>query len=64
MDQSQYNRRARQLVRVLEALRQAWTSHLGADSCERLILDTKPIPVVGYQRTKHRSDFAGAAEYS
>ena len=27
------------------------------------LLDTKPVPVVGYKRFKKHSDFAGNAEY-
>jgi hypothetical protein len=28
-----------------------------------LLLDTKPVPVVGYKRSKSRSEFAGVADY-
>ena len=63
VDQSQYNRRARQWWQVLEALRQAWVSLLGASTDKYLLLDTKPVPVMGYTRSKRRSDFAGRASY-
>ena len=63
VDQSQYNRRSRALWRVLEALRQAWVRLLGGDNARQLLLDTKPVPVVGQTRSKRRSDFAGHAAY-
>jgi len=63
VDQSQYNRRARALWRVLEALREAWVRELGAWTDKQLLLDTKPVPVVGYTRSKRHSDFAGYASY-
>ncbi|MDJ0678068.1 MAG: hypothetical protein QNJ36_22240, partial [Calothrix sp. MO_167.B42] len=28
-----------------------------------LLLDTKPVPVVGYKRDKRQSDFTGSADY-
>ncbi len=63
VDQSQYNRRGRALQAVVEALRQAWLGMLGGYTCECLLLDTKPVPVVGYKRSKTHSDFAGYAGY-
>ncbi len=30
---------------------------------QTLVMDTKPIPVVGYRRSKRQSDFAGSASY-
>jgi transposase len=63
VDQSQYNRRARALWRVLEALRQEWVQVLGGTAEHQLLLDTKPVPVVGQTRSKRRSDFAGRAAY-
>lgn len=63
VDQSQYNRRARSLWRVLEALRQAWVALLGGLAEHQLLLDTKPVPVMGYTRSKTHSDFAGRAAY-
>lgn len=63
VDQSQYNRRARQLWPLLEMLRQEWVSLLGASTDKQLLLDTKPVPVMGYTRSKRRSDFAGRAAY-
>ena len=63
VDQSQYNRRARALWRVLEALREAWVRELGAWADKQLLLDTKPVPVVGYTRSKRHSNFVGCASY-
>lgn len=63
VDQSQYNRRARTLRYMVELLRRAWVAQLGGDTPKALLVDTKPIPVVGYKRTKAHSDFAGSAGY-
>jgi hypothetical protein len=63
VDQSQYNRRSRNLWRVLEALRGEWVSVLGGQGQRQLLLDTKPVPVMGYTRSKKQSDFAGHAAY-
>jgi len=63
VDQSQYNRRARGLWQVLEALRREWVQGLGGHDERQLLLDTKPVPVVGPTRSKRHSDFAGEAAY-
>lgn len=63
IDQSQFNRRSRSLRLILEALRQTWLLELGVEQESDFLLDTKPIPVVGYKRSKKRSDFAGSAAY-
>jgi len=63
LDQSQFNRRARALHRVLEELRRYWIAKIGVLQQSCYLLDTKPIPVVGYNRSKHRSDFLGNADY-
>jgi hypothetical protein len=47
----------------LEQLRQAWVRQLGGFDERQLLLDTKPVPVVGQTRSKRRSDFAGRAAY-
>ncbi len=63
LDQSQFNRRARQVAPLLENFRQHCLLQLGITlACEGL-LDTKPVPVMGYRRSKKRSDFAGSADY-
>jgi hypothetical protein len=63
VDQSQFNRRARNLRLLLEALRRHWAEDLGVTNQDKYLLDTKPVPVVGYKRSKRRSDFAGSAAY-
>ena len=63
LSQSQFNRRARQLWPWVEALRRHWAETLGATRASLYLLDTKPLPVVGYTRRKDRSDFAATADY-
>lgn len=63
VDQSQFNRRARGLRLLVEALRREWLVELGIEHSSHFLLDTKPVPVVGYKRSKKRSDFAGSAAY-
>ena len=47
----------------VEALRRHWAEALGATRASLYLLDTKPLPVVGYKRRKDRSDFAATADY-
>lgn len=63
LDQSQFNRRARRLSGVLEGLRRSWLAQLAVTDEDLLVLDTKPVPVVGYKRSKRHSDFEGSATY-
>lgn len=63
LDQSQFNRRARSLRLLVEELRKHWAILLGVTFHTQFLLDTKPVPVVGYKRSKRRSDFAGSADY-
>ncbi len=63
LDQSQYNRRAIKLRWILEALRQSGLRQLGVNHRDYLLMDTKPIPVVGYTRTKSSSEFRDKAAY-
>ncbi|HLO83945.1 MAG TPA: IS982 family transposase [Nostocaceae cyanobacterium] len=63
LEQSQFNRRARRLEGMLEELRRFWVIELGAILERTLLLDTKPVPVVGYKRNKRQSDFTGSADY-
>lgn len=63
LDQSQFNRRARQLRYLVEALRRDWLLDLGIGQEATYLIDTKPLPVVGYKRSKSRSYFRGSAEY-
>ena len=63
LDQSQFNRRARWLRLLVEELRRHWLVQLGVSSRTHFLLDTKPVPVLGYKRSKKHSDFAGSADY-
>lgn len=63
LDQSQYNRRARGLVWLTEPLRRAGLRLLGIERPPYLLLDTKPVPVLGMKRSKRRSDFRTKAAY-
>jgi len=63
LSQSQFNRRARSLRLLVEALRQEWLRGLGVEQTGHFLIDTKPLPVVGYKRSKARSAFAGSATY-
>jgi hypothetical protein len=63
VDQSQYNRRARHLRSLVEMLRRDWVAQLGVKDPKQLLVDTKPIPVLSYKRTKSKSEFAGSAGY-
>jgi hypothetical protein len=63
LTQAQFNRRARSLRLLVEALRQNWLVELGLEHHEHFLIDTKPVPVVGYKRSKSHSDFAGSADY-
>jgi hypothetical protein len=63
LDQSQFNRRARRLLALLECLRQEWVVSMTGGQVKQVLLDTKPIPVIGTKRSKRRSDFAGSAAY-
>jgi hypothetical protein len=62
-DQSQFNRRARSLRFIVEQLRRTWLQELGATKELFLLMDTKPVPVLGYKRSKKRSDFRQSAGY-
>lgn len=63
LDKTQFNRRLRKLGFMLEILRRKWVQQLGGLDAVSLIIDTKPIPVMGYRRSKKHSDFEGSADY-
>ena len=63
LTQSQFNRRARALRLLVEHLRRFWIVQKGWHLQREFLLDTKPVPVVGYKRWKGHSDFAGQAAY-
>jgi hypothetical protein len=63
VDQSQFNRRARSLRYLVEAMRQDWLMAWGIGHAPTYLIDTKPVPVIGYKRCKRHSDFLGSADY-
>ena len=63
LDQSQYNRRARSLRYLLNELRKEWIADLDVQMTSHFLLDTTPVPVVGYRRDKGHSHFRSSAEY-
>ena len=63
LTQSQFNRRLRKLGQMIEVLRQKWVKQLGGENATSFVIDTKPIPVMGYRRSKRHSDFHGSAGY-
>jgi hypothetical protein len=63
VDQSQFNRRTRALRLLVEQLRRYWLVQKGWQLHTRYLLDTKPVPVLGYKRNKDHSDFAGSANF-
>jgi hypothetical protein len=63
LSQSQFNRRVRALRLLVEEVRKHWALMLGVTFHTQFLLDTKPVPVMGYKRSKRRSDFAGSAAY-
>jgi hypothetical protein len=44
-------------------MRRHWLKELGLDTQVDFLLDTKPIPVMGYKPSKKRSAFIGSADY-
>jgi Transposase DDE domain len=63
LTQSQFNRRARALRFLLDALHRAWAQQLGLQFEHHFLLDSTPVPVVGYRRDKTHSEFYGSAAY-
>lgn len=63
LERSQFNRRLRKLGAEIEILRRMWVQQLGSGDEKSFMIDTKPIPVVGYRRSKKHSDFDGSASY-
>jgi len=63
VDQSQFNRRARALRLLVEQFRRFWIVQKGWHLQTNYLLDTKPVPVIGYKRRKSHSAFAGNAGY-
>lgn len=47
----------------VEQLRRYWIAQKGWNCQTCYLMDTKPVPVMGYKRSKRRSDFLGNADY-
>jgi len=63
LSQSQFNRRARALRSLMELMRRDFLLDWGIEQARTFLIDTKPVPVLGYKRSKSRSDFLGKAQY-
>ena len=63
-ERSRYNRRKRDLWSVILAVRISLQVVLNARELEETaVIESAPVPCVGYKRAKHSSDFVGRAEY-
>lgn len=63
-ERSRYNRRKRDLWSVILAVRISLQIVLDALQFEETaVVDSAPVPCVGYKRSKATSDFAGTADY-
>lgn len=63
-ERSRYNRRKRDLWSVILAVRMALQIILDALKLEETaVIDSAPVPCVGYKRSKAESDFGGFADY-
>lgn len=58
-ERSRYNRRKRDLHKVFLAVRLSLGIVLGLKGKTQVVIDSAPVPVVGYKRDKRRSDFTG-----
>jgi len=61
--QSQFNRRTRGLRLIVEEFRRHLGKQLAVTERQGFLMDTKPIPVIGYKRSKSHSDFVATANY-
>jgi DDE family transposase len=63
-ERSRYNRRKRDLWAVILAVRVSLQIVLDARQFEETaVVDSAPVPCVGYKRAKHAGDFVGTADY-
>lgn len=62
-ERSRYNRRKRDLWSVILAVRCSLLIALGVSETDTAVLDSAPVPTVGYKRSKQATDFAGMAQY-
>ena len=63
LSQSQFNRRAHALRELMERMRRDLLLDWGIEHTDTFLIDTKPVPVLGYKRDKRRSDFLDSASY-
>ena len=63
LDQSQFNHRACNLGWLAEQFRRSWIVRKGWPLHTQCLLDTKPVPVMGYKHSKKHSDFLGSTGY-
>lgn len=63
LEHSEFNRRSRSLSKIIEEFRLSLMKRLVTEQPDYLLMDTKPIPVVGYKRDKSHSEFLGSADY-
>jgi hypothetical protein len=63
ISQSRFNRRRRTLCPLINQVRHSIMGRLLPLCQEYGLLDTLPVKVVGYKRSKRRSDFTGSAAY-
>jgi hypothetical protein len=63
LEQSQFNRPARRLRYLVEAMRRDWLMELGVDRAAKDRIDPKPVPVLGCKRSPRPSAFGGSADY-
>ena len=52
----------RKLGQMIETLRRKWVKQLGVENVASFVMYSKPIPVVGYRRSKRHSNFGGSAD--
>jgi hypothetical protein len=62
-ERSRYNRRKRDLWSAILAVRMALLIALGVSESDTAVIDSAPIPTVGYKRSKAASDFSGQSSY-
>lgn len=59
-ERSRYNRRKRDLRKIILAIRQALNLILKPQGVEMAVIDSAPVPVVGQKRSKLKTDFTNA----
>jgi len=62
IERSRYNRRKRDLYQIFLAVRLSLGVTLGLKEKTRVVIDSAPVPVIGYKRDKKHSDFT-SGEY-